>query len=424
MASSHLKPLAPTDWLAYGILPFLVFSLTVKSVIGFFWFGLLILGAYYRYRLGWRQSLSNRPSPNDPIDTVVYGWLATCLMALGLKAIPMIYWSGPWQERHAEWRLLLGAIGLYWLWHCKRLPRSWAVWVGHTLSLACVSAFILTATLGSNAAPTNRIPWAAGVSLFSLVLLTWSFGEKRYGSWWRLASFLALNAVFISGVRGSYFLLVVWPATFYFLNRRCSLVIPPRRIGFVALGSALCLVLTSWLPSAESPATRVKQVFLEVGLSQQSTALDVNSSNGARVLLWRAGFDSIAEHSLIGIGPSGGKKLIKKTAEETQSDVVAELGHFHSDYIHTAVEFGIFGLLGFLAYCFGLGWCAFKFYRLGGAPTAIGLASVLIIHLSTSLSNFNFGHNFYPTALSVAVSLLLIHARLYVVVPAKPLEGA
>ena len=326
----------------------------------------------------------------------------------------MIYWSGPWQERHAEWRLLLGAIGLYWLWHYRRLPRSWAVWVGHTLSLACLSAFILTATLGSNAAPTNRIPWAAGVSLFSLVLLTWSFGEKRYGFWWRLASFLSLNAVFISGVRGSYLLLVVWPVTFYFLNRRCNVVIPRRRIGVVAFGSFLCLALTSWLPSAESPATRVKQVFDEVGLSEQSTTLDVNSSNGARVLLWRAGFDSFAEDALLGIGPAGGKKLIKKTAEESQSNVVAELSHFHSDYIHTAVEFGIFGLLGFLVYGFGLGWCAFKFYRLGGAPTAIGLASVLFIHLSTSLSNFNFGHNFYPTALSVAVSLLLIHARLHI----------
>ena len=42
-------------------------------------------------------------------------WLITTAVALLLKTVPMIYWADPQSERHAEFRLLLGALGLYGL---------------------------------------------------------------------------------------------------------------------------------------------------------------------------------------------------------------------------------------------------------------------------------------------------------------------
>jgi hypothetical protein len=38
---------------------------------------------------------------------------------------------------------------------------------------------------------------------------------------------------------------------------------------------------------------------------------------------------------------------------------------------------------------------------------AAGLASVLFLHMSAELTNVNFAHNYYPTILSLAVTLLV-----------------
>ena len=41
---------------------------------------------------------------------------------------------------------------------------------------------------------------------------------------------------------------------------------------------------------------------------------------------------------------------------------------------------------------------------------AAGLASVLFLHMSAELTNMNFAHNYYPTILSLAVTLLVCAA--------------
>jgi len=94
------------------------------------------------------------------------------LLALLLKIIPLVYWSGPWQERHAELRLFIGSLGSYLLIRYTSLPQGWHTGIGHALGVACVSALLLAAVWGSNAAPTNRIPWAAGLSVLTCLLLT------------------------------------------------------------------------------------------------------------------------------------------------------------------------------------------------------------------------------------------------------------
>jgi hypothetical protein len=41
---------------------------------------------------------------------------------------------------------------------------------------------------------------------------------------------------------------------------------------------------------------------------------------------------------------------------------------------------------------------------------AAGVVSVLLIHATSGLSNVNFAHNYYPTALSLAITLLVCAA--------------
>ena len=91
-------------------------------------------------------------------------WLITTAAALLLKTVPMLYCAVPWGERHAEFRLSLGALGLYGLCQLplKRLRRQYLngayfAWIGSGLAIGCALALWLVIYRGSGAAPTNRI---------------------------------------------------------------------------------------------------------------------------------------------------------------------------------------------------------------------------------------------------------------------------
>ena len=134
----------------------------------------------------------------------------------------------------------------------------------------------------------------------------------------------------------------------------------------------------------------------------------MNSSSGARLVLWKAGLQAFQENWFMGHGFTGAKEVIKAAARQSDSQTVLQLGHFHNDYIHTAVEFGLLGLLSFLTYGVGMAWCAWLLYKASHKTAATGLVAVLLMHLSASMSNMNFAHNFYPTILSFGVTLLLL----------------
>lgn len=48
----------------------------------------------------------------------------------------------------------------------------------------------------------------------------------------------------------------------------------------------------------------------------------------------------------------------------------------------------------------------------GERAASTGLVAVLLMHMSASMSNVNFAHNYYPTMLSLGVSLLLLTPQL------------
>ena len=191
---------------------------------GFAWLGFILAGL-----LAWwqsRQMAKARPAEVSASPLPVYAgiariWLITTATALLLKTVPMLYWADPWGERHAEFRLLLGALGLYGLCQLplERLRRAYldanyAAWVGSGLAVACALALWLVLVKGSDAAPTNRIPWACALAISTCTLLTLArvVTDWRLRYFWLAASVAGLLAVLASDVRGAYGLVLVWPA--------------------------------------------------------------------------------------------------------------------------------------------------------------------------------------------------------------------
>ncbi len=380
-------------------------TLSTKAA-GAFWLGLVLVGLWaWARRRALTQADISETGLALPLAT---WWLFFCALAFVLKALPVIYWQALWEERHGEFRLLIGAAG-GWL-AVRFMPHrpDRRTLIGHGMALACVLALVLVLTRTADTAPTNRIPWAAGVSLLTCTLLCWSHAAwvgARQASAWQFASFLGLVAVAFSGVRGSYLLILLWPVMFLGLQRcqaRERRQTGPMR--WLSLVAAVAIVagVNAKLPDGFSPVHRIRAAL------QEARTADPNTANGARLAMWAAGTESFAQHPLLGIGYAGGKSLLKETAEKRQSAEIARLGHFHSDYLHPAVEFGLFGLASYLSFAAGLAVIAVMAWRRRAPVPAIGLAGLLAMHASSGLSNVNFAHNYYPTVLSLCVTLVLL----------------
>jgi hypothetical protein len=282
-------------------------SLSTKAA-GVFWFVLLLAGLF-ALATGRRQLPGEGETPG--LARALTGWwLFFCLLALVLKAIPVLYWSAPWEERHAEFRLLLGAFGV-WLVARHARPRVADGGVlGHGLAVACILALALVLVKTSDGAPTNRIPWAAGISLLSCTLLYASYAIEPGGLralFWRFASFLALVAVAFSGVRGSYLLIVLWPLMFLMLHLHYARQRPVANRPWGWLLVPVSMGVIGWtaahLPVGYLPDGRVRQALHE-GLD-----LDVNSAIGSRIVMWRAAAQGIGDTPILGRGYLGGNDL-------------------------------------------------------------------------------------------------------------------
>ena len=318
-----------TSCTAFFLLLLAASTVSTKAA-GAFWLSLFFIGVYGWIKSTQAEYLAPTNPEQNPLARIAKGWLIFCLLGLALKSIPMVYWSGPWQDRHAELRLLIGSLGSYLLIRHSRLPQGWFKGAGHSLGVACVSALLLAAIWGSSAAPTNRIPWAAGLSVLSCLLLTWSFSlslSKTVAGLWGVCSLLGVCAVLISGVRGSYLLLLVWPALWWTLTLHAGKTKLSGQLVKAMLALAVALAAISLAPRAESPLSRVKEVVTELGLTSASSGIAPNSSNGARMVLWKAGLSAFKNHWFLGLGSTGGKELIQQAAQESQSETVSTLGN-------------------------------------------------------------------------------------------------
>lgn len=360
------------------------------------------------------QSNPLQPGMQMAIE-IAKGWVYACMFAMVIMLIPSVYWSGPWEERHPQWRLLLGALGI-WLFLRYRPPSlgSLQIW-GSAGAIASLLAYGLVIAMSSNEAPTNRIPWMAGISLLSCTLLTFSYVLKdaahHLRQFWLGASALVLVTVLLSGVRGSFPLLLIWPLALFAMHRTETLLWLSSWRWLLPLMILLFVLGLPLIPGEDNPMARVFHLVSETGEISAKGSAQIQMSGGIRLILYRTAFEHVFDNPLWGVGPAAGKALISQALIEggmTDPKVILGIGHFHSDLLNPWVEFGLLGLMGYLTYLGGILFVAWRMIFLRYHPAlALGMLALALVHLLTGLSNMNFAHNYYPTMIAICVGLIL-----------------
>lgn len=403
-------------WILVLALSLALSSLNSKAM-GLAWVLLVLYGAWIGFlNRGHISSIAHYP--------LAKAWLLVATAVLAVKAIPVFYWSDPWSERHGELRLLLGALSTYALLCYQCLERRKLSLLAHSLTISSAAGLIWVIIYGRDAVPTHPIPWAGSMAMVSAFLLALSLKsdysptQKRI---WLLGGLLSLMAVLTSQSRGTYGIVLWWLVIgvhhFWHLRRTQQpnlRVLKPRTPGHLAVLIAIVVGLAalSQSPVFQRPAQSLQDAIEEVRASSQSTAQGSNSSVGSRIYMWQNSLIAIYASPWIGHGHDSRKKLIQEWAEKAQSSEVKRLGHVHNEYLHQWIDHGLWGLTSQILLLLGLILMAGKLLQKNQHIAACSLAGMAFIHMTSSLSNVNFSHNYYTASLSLFVGLSLWLTRL------------
>ena len=368
------------------------------------------------------QAREKQREANTVCSDLALVWLVCTALALVFKAVPMFYWHDRWDERHAEFRLLLGAVGTYALcrWRLafsstQQMAVAWA------MSISCALALCLMLIGGRDAAPTNAIPWAVGVALVSACLLAWTLSPhltRMNRLVCLVGALLGLGAVLASESRGAYGLVLLWLVLLLvhvrtwwagiFTSGHGAFRLTRIQVVGLALVGMVCLVLITQSAVVQRPLQRMQGAVQEARLSQQSLESGSNSSVGARLLMWNRSVPFIAESPWLGHGQDARKIAIKNWGREANSTEVLSLGHVHNEYLHTLMDHGLWGLASLLTYGLGMLWICIRLWKSHLHAQAWAMGGVLFIHSTAELTNVNFAHNYYPTMLSLVMGFVLM----------------
>jgi O-antigen ligase len=339
------------------------------------------------------------------------GWVFACLSALALRAVTQFYWGDSWGERHAEFRLLFGALGLLGLVHCARFTSDQLKWLGYALVLASWAGFGLMLFFGPVLAPTNQIPWGASMSLLVCVVLALTLSASSQPLPMRLfyatGVIVGMGAVLLSQARGSYGI-VLWVAgvvLWYYVKSGVAW----RALAIRILACVVTVIfLVQIFPQIIAiPAERIQSAANEISSMDFTKESTINTSIGSRLYMWVQAAKEIPDHLLMGVGREVRMESIQRWGDEANSPIVKNLGHLHNNYVHELFDQGLFGLASFFSYSAGLLYMAMRLRK--DQPMAfLSVAGILFMHSTSSLTNVNFAHNYYPTMFSVAVSTCLI----------------
>lgn len=422
--ANPLTPAAlPRPWPQWLLLPLLVMLVAAPAstkVAGAAWLLIVLAGLWVALRLPVARPLSHAVVQASRL------WLNACLLVLVLQGIATVYWADPWGDRHVEIRLLLGAAASYALVRRLCLLPQQKIWLTYALALACWVILGLSYRYGRGT-PANAIPWAAGVSLLVCVLLPQLF-RSEITPWQRVfwgGSVLAgVAGVLLSQSRGSYGL-VPWVIGLggiiglqHFLNRAkknsrsAARTVGKGLLGVGVAGVLLALLILSFPRIYVEPVARVQDGWSQIKRLNQASqpheqVLAINTSVGARLYMWRMAVKEVGQAPLFGHGRKARIAWIHQLGETAGSDTIKSLAHLHSDPLTTLFEHGLFGLVSYLTLGVGLAWLALRCKK---RDTALrwSLAGVLWMHLSSGLTNMNFGHNYYGAMLALSVALVWI----------------
>ena len=351
-------------------------------------------------------------------------WLFFTTLALLLKLLGVVYWGEDLSERHAEFRLFLGALGIYGISHMKNIDEyQMHIRLGMIIStsLACLLALVFFILYGFGAAPTNKIPWSGGIAL--MIIATVGLAGYTQKNWERLLIFISaicgLLAIFLIETRGTYLALLIVPflmiSIIMWSNYNKTSIVSFSKNAGKQLSSIFVLILASVFLVILSPSSILKAPFdrVEVAKIEMHDALNkkdgsFDTSVGARVYMWRESVNILKDKWLFGIGKYERLIMVKNYGVYLNSEVIQSLGHVHNEFLHVILDHGILGISSFLSYTIGLLVIALQLWRKKMRIPSLTFIGLALMHNFAELTNVNFAHNYYPIMLSLSISIMLV----------------
>jgi O-antigen ligase len=346
-------------------------------------------------------------------------WLFACLVATTLRIIPHAFWQDDWDRRHAEARLVIGALATIALvkWPLfYRLSRFQLICLNYSLAIACWVGMGVTIIYGRDT-PLHAIAWAVSLSFLVCLLAPMILQIEVpaiHRKFWLVSVFMGAVGVILSQSRGVYGLLIWLALTAYVAaSNRTLLQLSTLKsrtwwlcglffVGFIWL----LFIQPVWLTSV---LQRLSEGWVEVAMSQSNPNQAANTSVGSRLFLWSKALDAIEVQPWLGYGKENSIAMIKQWGVDIDSFQIQKLGHLHHEFLDAWVSHGLMGILSLLVLATGMGLVVRKLW-VQHPRAAQGILGILFMHLSAGLSNTNMVHNYYGSMLSLSVALALVMA--------------
>ncbi len=346
-------------------------------------------------------------------------WLLACLAAAAIRFLPHAFWQDNWDRRHAEARLILGALATVALvkWPpFYRLLGAQKVILSYALALACFVGFGVAALYGRET-PVHAIAWAVCLSFMVCLLapkVLDSSVPSAHRKFWVLAVLMGSMGVVLSQSRGVYGLLIWLTLAGYVAasNRmllQFSTFKPATWVSVCLAFLGFIWILGTQPPWLTSVMQRVSEIWVEASLAQSNPSEAANTSVGSRLFLWSKALDAIEVQPWFGYGKENSIAMIKQWGLEINSEQVQKLGHLHHEFLDAWVSHGLMGILSLLVLATGMGLVVRKLW-VPHPRAAQGILGILFMHLTAGLSNTNMVHNYYGAMLSLSVALALVMA--------------
>jgi len=362
---------------------------------------------------------------HQAVSIWVVAWLKVACAVLLFKTIPMLYWEDSWSARHGELRLILGALSIYVIARYGIFnSRSFHLWIAYALTWTSAIGLFWVIVHGRTGVAAHPIPWAASMAMVSALLLAMALKSDArllHRRLWFVGGICAVLAVLTSQSRGAFGIVIWWllvcGVDFYkryiaHIDFRTAATQKMLRQLFIAVLTlaSLCWAL-SFTPIAQRPLLSIQTAIDEFSVSRQSPMQGANSSVGARLFMWGKSTQAIQDSPWMGHGQAGRKQLISSWAEEADSHEIRRLNHVHNEYLNQWIDHGLLGLASQLCLLMGLIWLCRKLYNIQEYTSAFALGGMAFVHLTASLSNVNFGHDYYTACFSTLIGLSLLMVK-------------
>jgi O-antigen ligase len=349
--------------------------------------------------------------------------LVLTLLPLFMRITPHVFWSDSWSERQYDLRMAASGLAIALVSVRVRLQKHHLQQLVLALSLAGALA-ALHAFAYRRETTSNPIPWATAIGMMPFLLFSMTALVKQSASskastvsgidaWiqWLavLGAAAAFVAVWLSGTRSALFSImlaaacVVWCFIAFFKNRQSTgksvRVISSFRLALVAaLLSAIATVAMFKPDLYTEPVSRIQLAWAEANqyFAANPNATDsahYSTSVGSRLRLYEQSFKSIIAHPWLGLGKQERLNALAFWMRDATAPDIRMLGHNQNEYLHAAMDQGIFGLAAILLGIMAFGWAAWVLLR-QQHPMGFAMTACVLIWLAGGIFNVNTAHNF------------------------------